>query len=362
MANKTILGTVLGIAFGLVVLCLIVWLLAKYKQQYKYKKGKIVYECVLTPDPTDRIQSTGQCTIKGRSDNNPSQFSSMADCQTKCGTFYQCYPAGLVGNYCGKTGENINGAFSKTIDECNKTCNSFNPPPGQGTVSSGRYLIKSYNSLSTDATKTTSAYLCTYFDCGRPNATNQVYPLIDPNATEQTADIWIYDQGTGTLKSNMRYTNRGVRYIAGSTPPTQVNPNCSTQYYAYPDQDLYLSLVACAGSDSIPLVGIMLPFGTVANSCNNVDTTTTTTTTLADQQSIQFVSTESYTTGWYLAMSKSLGGQIARSWNQPAPQDYVCLDSIFPRSGGTNPLPYAQPATFCRNVGTCYNYTFIPVL
>lgn len=373
MANKSALATVLGIAAGLVVLCVVVFLLAKFKQDYKYKKGKIVYTCVRTPLPDDHVQSTGQCQIQGRTDRNPSPFVSMAACETKCGTFYQCYPSGIAGNYCGKTAENISGAFANTLDECNANCNQFNPPPGPGTVSSGRYIIKSYNSIATPGSGApTVAYLTTYFDCGRVNQTNQVYPLLDTNATDATADVWIYDQAAGTLKSNMRYTSRGVKYLAGTPPPTGTNPNCATQFYEYPDQDLYLSMVACTGSDSVPLIGIMVPLGTPASSCvaavsnnlskasNNAISVLPNTTNGIPVKPL--IGETGYTTGWYLAMSKSLAGQIARHWAQAPPQEYVCLDSLFPRNGGNNPLPYTQPATYCRNVGTCYNYTFVPVV
>lgn len=372
MSNKTILGSVIGVAVALVVITVLVWLSSMFKEQFKFKKGKIVYECKQTPLPNDNTQTTGTCVILGRSDQKPSTFTSTSECQKKCGTFYTCQQQGIAGYGCIKIGENLNDAFQTSSAGCDAKCNQFNPAPVAGSVSPGTYLIKSFNSSTAGMADGGGAYLVTYFDC----LTAQVYPLIDTTATSATADRWTFDNSAGTLTSNKRYNINGVQYTAGTPIPTGTNPSCNSIQYPYHDQTLVMSLLAGSslqsplalsqllnsndssmGSASQRFIAELIKQSKISTNGSNGPLELTGTLSIMLPQG-----TNPYTTNWFLSMDTLSAGRIARVWNQASPQDYACVDSYFPRNDPSQyGRPYTQPFAFCRNVGNCGNLTFVPV-
>lgn len=316
-------GIVIGIVIALGLVTLAFWFFGRYKESFKYKKGKLVYECDLTyPIPNDPWASTGKCNMKARTTDKPSTYVSMTDCNGKCGTFYTCQPGGTVGFRCLMTGQDNNGVYSKTNSGCDATCNKYNPGPQRGSVPSGKYLIRTTN----NATYPQGAYLRTYYDCtatgsGASASNNQVYAFFDTTATAETADVWTFDLGAGTLKSNQVYS--------------ATTPSCASTglVYPYAGQELYLSMIAPEDQKSAPQWSIMAPL--TGSPYSN------------------------FTKGWYLSTDTISGGRIARDWGQELPYDFVCVDSYFPRSStAQNP---GQPAWYCRAIGDVGSLQFVEV-
>lgn len=312
MSNGAI-GAIIGICVFLVFVVLAIWLLQKPKESFKFKKGKIGYFCIQVPvDKKDANATIGIPTLLAISPKRPqSQFASIEDTKLKCGQFFRCTPAGVAGNQCQSVAIRLDNDYVTSLKECDSVCNKYNPAPPRNTVKSGNYLVKSSN----NETFPNGAYLVTYYDC----PTNEVYALLDPNATELTADIWTFDIKAGTIKTNKKYP---------SVPTNCNGPSPNT--YPWGNQDLY--------------VAIMFPPNDPQNR-------------LIYMQPLAGGISSQYTLGWFLTNDSLSGGRIARDWNLPVPEDYACANSYFPSN---SKLPFAQPFEFCRNIGSTGSLSFVP--
>lgn len=309
------LGAVIGIAVALIIIAVLVYVVGKYKEPLKYKKGKIVYDCDSKPaDPKNPKpeETVGTCVIKERKNNLPSKYSSMARCKPRCGTFYQCVNAGIEGNRCIKVSNNLGEQYVNSLQECEKNCNANNPAPIPGTVSSGTYVIKSSN--NNDPAYKNGAFLISRYDCN----TNQVYAVLDENATFETADRWTFSSSSGTIKTNKQY------------PATF--DNCIGKVFPYASRDLYLSFSSTETNlgDDKRRLAVLAPLGS------------------------------DMTTDWFLSIDPLSNGRIARKWELSSPYDYGCVDSYFPRLGPQQQQNYAQPFQFCRAIGFTGSYQFLP--